>query len=310
MSITELLEEHSVPYRLHGDHHHVGRNWVGVDCPYCSPNSGHFRMGWSNTKKYLNCWSCGPCRTGETLALLLNISPDRAYKLAKELKVRDDLNPRTRSLDIRGELKIPAGVGQLTPYHKRYLMKRGFAWRNLVKMWEIEAIGMAPRLSWRIYIPIHDEKGEVVSWTTRAISDRQAPRYLTAKANQEKVNHKHLLYGEWKVKGHAVIVTEGPTDVWAIGPGAVATTGLSYGPHQVWRIAQYPVRVICFDSEPAAQAKADKLCEQLAPFEGETYRVRLESGKDPGECIRTEEGRKELDWLRRRFLSDVAGTTA
>lgn len=306
MNITEVLEQYGVPYKLHGDHHHVGRNWVGMDCPYCSPGSGGFRMGWSLRKKYLNCWRCGPCRTNDALIMLLGVNSDEARRIAKELKAHDDLNPYVRGMDIRGTLKLPEGLGPLTAYHKRYLLKRGFSPRNLVKEWEIEGIGIAKRLAWRLFIPIHDKKGEVVSWTTRAISEKQSPRYMTAKANQEKVNHKHLLYGEWKVPGHAIVVVEGPTDVWAVGPGAVATTGLSYGPHQVWKIAQYPVRVVCFDGEDQAQARADKLCEQLAPFEGETYRVRLESGKDPGACVQTEEGQAELCWLRRRFLDNPA----
>ena len=35
---------------------------------------------------------------------------------------------------------------------------------------KIFGIGIAPRLQWRIWIPIHYH-GEIVSWTTRSLSD-------------------------------------------------------------------------------------------------------------------------------------------
>jgi hypothetical protein len=146
MSILNVLETHDVDYKQHGQHHHVNRNWIGVDCPYCSPGHKAFRMGWSLSRRYFNCWHCGPQRTGECLALMLNIPINEAIGLAKQLKAEDDLNPIVRGLKLRGEYKPPAGVGPLPKEHRRYLLRRGFHPRELIREWEIEGIGIAPKL--------------------------------------------------------------------------------------------------------------------------------------------------------------------
>jgi hypothetical protein len=90
------------------------------------------------------------------------------------------------------------------------------------------------------------------------------------------MSRKDLLYGEDYCRD-AIVVTEGPTDAWRIGPGAVATFGLAYSRAQVLRISRYPLRVICFDSEPEAQRQARRMRDELTAFPGETVIVRLDS---------------------------------
>ena len=94
------------------------------------------------------------------------------------------------------------------------------------------------------------------------------------------MNHKELLYGEDYCRG-SVIIHEGPTDVWRTGPGAVALLGTGFTDAQVLRLSHYGLRIVCFDSEPAAQRRANKLCSLLDGFPGETINVVLDS-KDPG----------------------------
>lgn len=131
----------------------------------------------------------------------------------------------------------------------------------------------------------------MVSWTTRTIGN--GVRYLSARPEEEKLNHRHLLYGEDLVPGHAIIVHEGPADVWRTGPGAVATFGTGFQRSQILKLSRYPTRVVCFDNEPAAQEMADKLCDLLVPFPGRTINVRLESGKDAADC-----DEEEIEQLR------------
>lgn len=146
------------------------------------------------------------------------------------------------------------------------------------RLWCLQGIGIAARLSWRIYIPIHYQ-GEVVSWTTRAIGKHVQPRYLSAGPEQESVSHKSILYGGDYVR-NAVIVCEGPTDVWRIGPGAVATLGTSYSRSQMLEISKVPIRAVCFDMERPAQKRATKLVEELRAFPGLTMRIELETAND------------------------------
>jgi hypothetical protein len=300
----ELLRGHNVEYRLPGQHHHVRPGWVGTDCPYCSPGWQHFRLGYHEARRRFSCWVCGAKPFGETLSLLLGVPVRNAYRLVPGSERSDRCNFAVAADAKRGTLVMPDNLGPLRSPHRNYLKRRGFDPTVLVKTWDLEAVGVSHYLSWRIIIPIHDHKGEVVSWTARAVSDHVL-RYISAKPSQEKVSHKNVLGGE-HLAGHAVVVCEGPFDAFAVGPGAVWLTGLVWSMPQVWRIAQHPVRVVLFDNQDQAQQKADKLCRELSAFPGETVRVNLESAKDPGDAVRSHAGRAELAELRRRYLSDSA----
>ncbi|MBW2309219.1 MAG: hypothetical protein JRG73_20040, partial [Deltaproteobacteria bacterium] len=113
--------------------------------------------------------------------------------------------------------------------------------------------------------------------------------------SEEAVPHKTLLYGE-ELAGHAIIVVEGPTDAWRIGPGAVATMGLGYSSEQVIRIKNHPVRAVCFDKSIEAQTVARKLAAALSVFPGQTFVASLDAA-DPGSAAQ-----REVCELRRRFL--------
>lgn len=231
------------------------------------------------------------------LADALHISPQEAYKLAKHLwgtRKHGYYAPR-RPQDAPGTLKIPQGVGPLLPQHRSYLQQRGFNPGNLEKMWKIGGIGLASRLAWRIFIPVTLD-GEVVSWTTRAITDDIDVPYINAKKDEEKYPLKALLLGEELVR-HTILVVEGPLDVFAIGPGTCCTFGVQYTQEQMCRIARYPRRVIAFDNEPLAQRQARKLVKELSAWPGETYNIILDSGKDASRA-----SKEDVHELRRRFL--------
>lgn len=200
-----------------------------------------------------------------------------------------DSQPRKED-KARGKLEIPEGVGSLLPIHEKYLKGRRFDPEELVKVWGIKGIGLAAKLAWRVWIPIV-HKGEVISWTTRGVTDDE-PRYINARPSEERLGAKEVLYGGDLVK-HAMIVSEGPTDAWRLGPGAVATMGTAHSRAQVNLIAKVPKRVICFDNEKAAQDRARRLCALLDPYPGQTIRVELDA-KDAGSA-----SPKEIKALRR-----------
>ncbi len=194
----------------------------------------------------------------------------------------------------RGSLRIPFAVESMSPAHEHYLSERGFTPSELVSTWKIKGIGPISELGlqWRIFIPIYLDN-VLVSWTTRGLADKGV-RYVNAPSEWESIPRRELLYGEDFV-GHTIIVVEGPTDVWKIGPGAVATFGVAFSRAQVEKLSKYPHRVICFDSEEGAQVKAKELCQQLMAFPGETMNVML-TAKDPGSATD-----QEIQQLR-RFL--------
>lgn len=288
-TITEALTQLRVPTA--GPEHRHGRlGWTQLDCPWCGSGTGKFHLG-INTGGWANCWRCGPHTLYE---VLLEITHD-----ASDVRqILDDLQLRrgpTTKRPTKGRLVRPVGLAPLGRAHIAYLRRRALNPNTASQLWGAQGIGLAARLRWRLYIPIYYH-GVEVSWTTRAISPKAQRRYITASPEEESMPSKGLLYGADYARS-AIIVHEGPLDVWRTGPGAVALFGLNYTRAQVAAMVMYPLRVICLDNEERAQAVAGRLADELSVFPGRTVRVQLESGEDPGSA-----DEEELAELRKRFL--------
>lgn len=292
MGIREFLQQHGVDFREGGQHRHVRPGWIGFDCPHCGKGTGKFHAGVTEDAGRAACWRCGGKRSLELLGEVTGIP---WYEVREALGSNlTGLAPRLAGVAVGRGVKYPFGVEPLRRPHRLYLKERGFDPDVVSLLWGVQCIGPAGRLAWRLWIPIYSE-GKVVSWTTRALNDL-GRRYLSAAPNEEAVDHKTLLYGE-DLAGHAVVVVEGPFDAWRIGPGAVATLGLQVTPAQAERIGRHPLRAICFDREPAALRRADKLATLLSRTPGETYFIELETGDDPANA-----DDDEVEEIRRRFL--------
>lgn len=292
IELVDFLSQHGIDYREGGTHKHVRVGWVGVDCPRCGPGSGKFHAGVQMDLGRAACWRCGGFRPFQLLQELTGIP---------WWQIRNDVAPDSTRVIAPGNrleggqaLKLPNRLERLHGPYRRYVKDRGLDSELIENLWEVKATGPLGRLSWRLWIPIHLD-GRVVSWTTRAIADGRT-RYISARPEEELVSHKHLLYGE-DLAEQAVVVVEGPIDVWAIGPGAVAILGLQTTPQQIARIGRHPVRAICCDNERAAQRRAENLADLLQCYPGDTYVVRLETGKDAAEA-----DPKELEELRCKYL--------
>jgi hypothetical protein len=290
MTITDILDECNIDYRTEGQHEHVRVGWIGVDCPSCSPDWKHYRLGINVKWRKASCWQCGGKRLDNVLRELTGKPWDTVKKWLAELGAGE---PSIAEPERRGKLVLPFGLGPLLPIHRRYLQNRGFDPDLMAKLWGVQGISMAPRLAWRLFVPfIHNTT--TVSWTTRAIEG--PARYIAAEPHEEIVNHKQMLGGEHLAR-HAIIVVEGPTDAMAIGPGAVWTSGTQFTSQQVQRISRYPIRCVLYDAESAAQDQARRMCDMLGVYQGRTVRVELSTGKDPAEA-----GKQEIAQIRRLFL--------
>ena len=287
MNMREILEQFNVPFKEVGEHHHATTNYLQVDCPSCSPHSETYRLG-INPRGWANCWTCGSLPLIQSLMDLTG----QSFPTVKDL-IADLPSDRINEERPRGRLKMPSGIVPGLPIGRKYLRSRGFDPIELERLWGLMYIGLASRLAWRVFIPIH-YRGQVVSWTTRSFSDK-GMRYISAKPEEEAIKAKSLLLGQDFCR-HAIIVVEGPFDVFRIGPGAGGTGGIGFTRVQVAKIAEFPVRVVAMDNEPKAQQRAGQLCDALKVFPGKTYNVKM-SGKDPGEA-----SEKEVRILRRRFL--------
>lgn len=246
-------------------------------------------MGFNRAHGYVNCWQCGGHR------LLHVIEALTGWKRTKVVQAIAGLEYDYTVVEHSGTYKPPKHVGPLLKHHKKYLRGRGFKPKQIAKVWGVGGIGNVPPNPWRIFIPI-SYQGRNVSWTTRAISN-DSLKYWSASKEREAIPHGELLYGEHYARD-TIIICEGPLDVWAIGPGAVGTFGVGFSDSQVMRMVKYPTRVVCFDAEDKAQGRAERLCDALEVFPGDTYNVELPFG-DIAE--RPKDARK----LRERFLSGM-----
>ena len=296
MNITDLLQELRILYAPAGTHKNVRYGWIGLDCPWCG-TIGRQHLGIRLGDLRCTCWQCGGHRLGDTLAAVTGAPIRDAMAWVQRLDRPVGAPDSARVASQRpSRLLLPTGMRRaLGGPHAIYLRKRGFDPGKIIETWGVGVIERAARLPWRIWVPVV-ERAREVSWTTRAIGDGTGSKYISARPEEELVPIKDVLYGA-DLASSAVVVCEGPLDVWAIGPGAVATMGVGYSPVQIWEIGSYPVRAICFDSEKGAQRRAERLANTLSGFPGETHVIMLETGKDPPEC---EPG--EIEEIRERFL--------
>jgi len=295
MNLQSILIERGIPFREVGSHEHARLGWLQVDCPFCSKGSEHFRLGINTTHWYANCWTCGPHKLQETLSLLTG----GTFHEVREWVNSFEKGSRVDSQGVLQEVgvQIPSGLQPLREPHRRYLEGRGFDPDLITRLWGIKGFVLHHKYSWRIWIPVSRD-GQVVTWTARAIGG-DGPRYLHPPKGEGMPTSK-VLYGEDYARD-SIVVCEGPTDVWRLGPGAVATMGLGYSHHHVEMISKYPVRGICFDRELAAQTRAKSLVQSLTPLPGETYLIQLESGTDLGDA---DQG--EIDEIRGKFLPEFS----
>ena len=282
MDAVDFFTALGVEFANAGDHHHTRADWLQLkNCPGCQ--SDNYHLGFNLAGRYFVCWRCGGMKT---VFVLQSLGADRKQiaEFFQDLEI-----PEMASRPV-GRLIEPRDRGPLKKAHRTYLRDRKFDPEELTRIWELEGIGLSPELAWRIYIPVV-EKGKRVSWTTRAIGDR-GQRYVSAAAIAEAIPHKHCIYGS-DLARHTIVVVEGPTDAWRIGPGAGALFGTAFTTPQVRKLSRYPYRYILFDNEPTAQKQARDLAEQLAAFPGETTILECDA-EDPGKM-----GDKSVRQLRR-----------
>lgn len=283
LNLLDLLKVHRIDFREYGEDQHVSKSdWIGLECPWCH-NPGKYHLGINPRSGLCTCWRCGRKPIGETLARICRVEIQTIWPYLNH----HHRQPYKRAVRPEGFLKLPDNIEPMQAPHRKYLTDRGFNPVEIERLWGVQGIGIDRRFPWRLFIPIRNRRMETVSWTTRSISPTNPKRYMTANKSEESESIKSVLYGAEHTAG-AVIVVEGPTDAWAIGPGAVATCGMILGRDQINRLARYPVRVICFDGSKDAQERAERLCRRLAMFPGRTEQYRLDSDDDPATADKSE----------------------
>lgn len=270
LDFVRLCKEKNIPY-LESGHHHCHEGWVQTHCPFCTDGTHGWHLGCSLEGGNFNCWRCGGKSIWDVLAKIL--PPRDKHNLKGIVRQYSSSLPQLTKKKVIRKRSIhpPPRLGPLHQIHKRYLRSREFDPTELEKRWDLQGTrGLSGEWSYRIVTPIKNVDGTIVAYTGRAIREGKKPKWKTSQNEEMLADPNTLLYGVEKTDGEQVLVVEGPSDVWRLGPGAVALLGIDWKEEQAGILRRYEKRYILFDPDPNAQRQARGLAAWLAAFPGET----------------------------------------
>lgn len=293
LDIRQLLAANRLP--VAPEHHkHVRPGWVQTICPFCSGNPG-YHLGFSLDRGSFHCWRCGPHSIASVLRAL--VPGTSLHVLWEEYGIQRAGTPEPLWV-AAPEVKFPTGTRDMTPRHHAYLEGRNFEPERLEREWGLKGTGPVGSYKWRIIIPIYF-RGTMVSYTSRDITGRATTPYKACPQQGEVLRHKRTLYGMDRASSRAVIVVEGPADVWRLGPGAVALFGTRFSSAQVNLLKDFGRRFIFFDSgEVEAAHQAKELASLLSIFPGVTEVLDLGEEMDPAQLTPREALAVRKEFLR------------
>lgn len=252
-----FVHNHNVTCADHNSKHY--RNgWVNVECPFCTGNPGE-HLGYNLSSGYWNCFRCGWHNVVEVIEHVLGVSNQEARVIAKTYGARPQHRGEDTAAHRPPTLSLPSGTKKMQDPHRYYLKKRGYDPEELEELWHLMGTGIIGPYKFRIIAPIFHQH-RLVSYQGRDISNKAPLKYKACRAEDEVVPHQTILYGLDKAQGHSVVVVEGITDVWRLGPGAVATFGIEWTQEQALLLKEYPRVFIMYDfGEVQAEKQAHKL---------------------------------------------------
>lgn len=257
-----FTREHRVDLAPDG-HKHTREGWINLSCPFCMGHDG-YHLGFNVSGCYFFCWRCGWHPDFEVVGELLGISKGKALALIKEFPARPTHREDKRDRVGAPECVLPFGCGDFSPLHLEYLKRRRFNPEYVKTQWGARGTkSLSGEYSWRVVSPIYFD-GHLVSYHSRDITGKDPVPHRACPEKKEVRLHKHCLYGYDQTNPDFVVVVEGITDVWRLGPGAVATFGIQYSEPQVRLLRNWPRVVVLYDSgEPEARVQARKLAADL-----------------------------------------------
>jgi hypothetical protein len=271
---------HSRGIATDGKHRFPG--WINIRCPFCGDRSNH--LGWNINGQYWTCYRCGGKHIDAVLAELFAVSEREAWLISRQYALRPSAGePEAEPAVVRPSAVIVPGA-DLLKAHRDYLDARGYDADRLA-YWQLQGTDhrAAGTNKFRIVCPVYYD-GEVVSWQGRDITGKSALRWKSCPQELERRPVKHCLGGLEKINGDTIVIVEGFTDAWRLGVGSCCTFGTNYLMQQIQLMIPFKRKFVVLDSEekdPNAKKQAEKLCNILSVFPGETVIVELDEG-DPG----------------------------
>ena len=190
---------------------------------------------------------------------------------------------------------------------RSYLADHGIALEQMVAAGLVAAGPDIPvaydRFRDRIMFPIQDQKGRVIAFGGRAMTDDALAKYLNS-PETELFDKGSVLYNLHRARKPAfdtgkVILVEGYMDVIAVYQEGIQYVTAALGTaltenhlRQLWKLAPEPV--MCFDGDKAGEMAATRALDRALPFFSAGHSLHfsfLPNGKDPADLMT--EGRSQ-----------------
>jgi len=293
--VVRFLKDNGIEYWDSGNN--VQEGWVNVNCPFCDDPSNH--GGFNLKGSYYNCWRCGWHSLVEVVEALALVDSEEAKRILFQYDTRgrivEDLNLKIKKKKEKVDEVRYIPDEKIGSYGKHFLLKRGFDPDYVIEKYDLRWGGEVGDWKFRIIIPIR-YRNRIIAFQGRDVTGLTKVRYLTSPSEINSKNPKDVLYNVDRSFGEKVGVVEGPTDVWRMGDGFVATMGTSVTPGQLKLLGRWKKVFIIFDSERNALKEAWKIKKNLEfLYDCDCRVVNLEKG-DPGDLTDREARklRKEL----------------
>jgi hypothetical protein len=291
-NVLKFYKDYRIDHAISG-HKRCRPGWVQTHCPFCVGSRG-YHLGVHVASGAVKCWRCGKHSQIDVIKALLGCNYNAAKDVQREFKGSSRTQARNDSIaspvrvKIRRETKWPLGTIELTEKHRKYLEGRKYDADELIRIWNLRAVGPIGPYKWRIIAPIYFED-KMVSYQGRDITDKSSLKYKACEKCNEVIEHQTIVYGYDEAEGDTGLLVEGIADVWRLGPGAMCCFGISFTLAQVNLLAKkFKKLYIMFDGGEATARKQSELLAALLSARGvEIEILDLDEG-DPGEMPQQE----------------------
>ncbi len=278
-----------------------------VNCPFCNDTRKrlYFSYKWgiwdndSNSFNYhlINCFNqdCIKAIDGAKDQLVETVLGYRNRNVRNN--ALQLFNPEQEAvIDIKARMPgkvIP--LNELSVDHRAnvYIRSRGFDPPDICKDYRVGFCTSAEReysnAENRIIIPIYMHN-ELKGWQARYVGERdwkqcRFPKYYTMPGTKTGA----CLYNYDTAKDYnVVVVCEGPTDAWAVGPEAVSVFGKTLKPAQeTLLLSTWGNDTIILLFDPDAEVESLATYDRLkSKVRGNLFRVTMPENRDAGSCDR------------------------
>lgn len=280
----------SINYDYYTKGSNVGKNWVGLDCPFCADGDTGGHLGINEETKAIYCWRCQT--KGNVIKLIIALQGKTAISstLKRFTHTNRSVTPLKRHTHEMN--RVPCTLPKrstttILQLHATYLKNRGFAPKYLYEKYKLRSVGICPDWGYKIVIPIYYGK-TLGTFVGRDITGKAKIRYKACPIEKSLVDPKGGIYNLQSATDRLMLV-EGVTDVWRIGDGCGAIMGTAFDDRQILDIVSSNVKevFILFDNDKAGKTAANTWGNALSAFLP-THTIELTDVDDPGSMSTSE----------------------